>query len=95
MSAPLSEGSLEGCLVTCPLHRGSFDLLTGDVVQFPTTGGLDADGRSIAPWSPPGSPPRLEPSDAKARARAATRVRRVRYYPLRIRRGMIEVRLPV
>jgi nitrite reductase/ring-hydroxylating ferredoxin subunit len=95
MAAPLSLGSLEGCVVACPLHRGRFDLRSGDVVQFPTTGGLDADGRAHAPWSPPASAPKPEPPDLKTRARAATRVRRMRYYPARVRRGMIEVRLPV
>ena len=44
MSAPLSIGSLEGCVVKCPLHEGRFDLCSGETVQMPTTGGLDADG---------------------------------------------------
>lgn len=94
MAAPLSLGSLEDCVVACPLHSGRFDLSTGDVVQFPTTGGLDADGGAHAPWSAPGSPPKPEPSDIKARARAATRVRRLRYYPVRLNDGIIEARLP-
>src|SRR3712207_5804921 len=58
MAAPLSVGSLTECIVACPLHRGAFDLASGDVVQFPTTGGLDADGNYHAPWSPPGAPPK-------------------------------------
>lgn len=94
MSAPLSLGALEGCVVACPLHRGRFDLCTGRVVQFPTTGGLDADGGQHAPWSPDDSAGRPEPTDLKARARAATRVRRLRYYPVRIVGSKIEVRLP-
>jgi 3-phenylpropionate/trans-cinnamate dioxygenase ferredoxin component len=94
MAAPLSVGNLADCIVACPLHSGRFDLASGEVTQFPTTGGLDADGGYHAPWSPPGSPPKPEPSDTKARARAATRVRRLRYYPLRISDGAIEVRLP-
>ncbi len=44
MAAPLSLGFLDECIVGCPLHRGRFDLSTGEVVEFPTTGGLDADG---------------------------------------------------
>ena len=44
MSAPLSIGELDGCVVACPLHEGRFDLCTGETVQMPTTGGLDADG---------------------------------------------------
>lgn len=95
MSAPLSLGSLDGCVVACPLHSGRFDLASGDVVQFPTTGGLDAAGRYHEPWSAPGTPPRPPSSDTKAQARAATRVRRLRYYPLRVREGMIEARLPL
>src|SRR5690348_4658439 len=39
MSAPLSIGTLEGCIVGCPLHDGRFDLATGDVDRMPTTGG--------------------------------------------------------
>jgi nitrite reductase/ring-hydroxylating ferredoxin subunit len=94
MSAPLSLGTLDECVVACPLHRGTFDLRTGDVVQFPTTGGLDADGNVHAPWSPPGAPAKEEPTDLKARARALTRVRRMRFYPLRVDGDTIEAQLP-
>ena len=44
MSAPLSIGELDGCIVACPLHEGRFDLRSGNVVQMPTTGGLEPDG---------------------------------------------------
>ena len=94
MAAPLSIGTLEGCIVGCPLHSGRFDLASGDVVQMPTTGGLDPDGNSHPTWSPPGSDPKPEPPGKKAEARRLTRVRRLRYYPLRITDGMIEVALP-
>lgn len=94
MSAPLSLGTLEGCVIGCPLHKGKFDLSSGDVVQFPTTGGLDADGGYHAPWTPADAPAKAEPTDLKAMARAATRVRRLRYYPVRVANGRIEVRLP-
>ena len=94
MSAPLSLGELEGCLVDCPLHSGRFDLCTGETVRMPTTGGLDADGRYHPPWTPPGREPRPEPTDLKAQARAATRVRRMRYYPVRVREGRIEIAVP-
>ena len=94
MSAPLSLGTLDECLVSCPLHRGQFDLATGAIVQFPTTGGLDADGIQHAPWTPTDSPSKPEPTDLKARARALTRIRRIRYYPVRLSGGRIEVALP-
>lgn len=94
MSAPLSLGRLDGCVIDCPLHSGRFDTCTGDVVRMPTTGGLDADGAYHAPWTPGGAERRPEPSDLKARARAATRVRRLRYYPVRVSDGRIEVAVP-
>ena len=94
MSAPLSIGRLEGCVVDCPLHQGRFDVSTGEVVQFPTTGGLDADGVYHPVWSPPDSSPKPEPPGLKSQARALTRVRRMRYYPLRVIGDAIEVAIP-
>ena len=94
MSAPLSIGTLEGCVVQCPLHEGRFDLCTGDPVQMPTTGGLDPDGIYHPTWSPAGREPKVDPPGIKAEARRLTRVRRFRYFPLRIEAGQIEVALP-
>jgi nitrite reductase/ring-hydroxylating ferredoxin subunit len=94
MAAPLSVGSLDGCELACPLHRGRFDVRNGEVTQFPTTGGLDADGGYHAPWTPENAPPREQPTDTKAQARAATRVRRLRYYPVRVNGDRIEVVFP-
>jgi len=31
----LSEGSLEGCVVTCGWHKAEFDCKTGKLVKFP------------------------------------------------------------
>lgn len=94
MSAPLSLGRLDGCVVACPLHEGRFDLCTGDPVQMPTTGGLDPDGRPHPPWTPAGRESKPDVPGPKAEARRLTRVRRFRYYPVRIRDGWIEVSLP-
>ena len=94
MSAPLSIGDLDGCVVACPLHEGRFDLATGDVVQMPTTGGLDPDGTYHPTWSPAGRDPKTDPPGKKAEARRRTRVRRMRYYPLRIVDGSIEIVWP-
>lgn len=94
MAAPLSAGSLEECIVACPLHRGRFDLRDGSTVTFPTTGGLDADGTYVPTWTPPDATPKPPPSDLKAQARALTRTRRLRYFPVRISDGVVEVRLP-
>jgi nitrite reductase/ring-hydroxylating ferredoxin subunit len=94
MAAPLSIGRLDGCVVACPLHNGRFDLATGNPVQMPTTGGIDPDGVYHPTWSPPGADAKPEPPGKKAEARRLTRVRRFRYFPLRIRDGWIEVALP-
>jgi nitrite reductase/ring-hydroxylating ferredoxin subunit len=95
MSAPLSIGELDGCVVACPLHEGRFDLCTGDTVQMPTTGGLDPDGVYHPTWSPAGRDAKVDPPGKKAEARRLTRVRRLRYYPVRVVDGRIEVALPV
>ncbi|MEK6719082.1 MAG: Rieske 2Fe-2S domain-containing protein [Chloroflexota bacterium] len=94
MSAPLSIGTLDGCVVACPLHEGTFDLASGNPVQMPTTGGLDPDGRYHPTWSTAGREPKVDPPGLKAEARRLTRVRRFRYYPVRIVDGRIEIALP-
>jgi 3-phenylpropionate/trans-cinnamate dioxygenase ferredoxin subunit len=95
MAAPLSIGDLDGCVVACPLHSGRFDLATGQTVQMPTTGGLLPDGTYVPTWSPPGREPKDDPPGKKADARRLTRVRRLRYYPVRITAdGVLEVAVP-
>jgi 3-phenylpropionate/trans-cinnamate dioxygenase ferredoxin subunit len=94
MSAPLSIGQLDGCVVACPLHSGRFDLASGEPVQMPTTGGLWPDGRYEPVWSQPGREPKEDPPGIKSEARRLTRVRRFRYYPVRIVDGTIEVAIP-
>lgn len=94
MSAPLSIGRLDGCLVECPLHSGQFDLATGDPTRMPTTGGLDADGAYHPVWAAEGREPKPDPPGIKAEARRLTRVRRLRYYPVRIVDDVIEVAVP-
>jgi hypothetical protein len=61
---------------------------------MPTTGGLDPDGVYHPTWSPAGGEPKVDPPGLKAEARRLTRVRRLRYYPLRISNGRIEIALP-
>lgn len=94
MAAPLSIGELDGCIVACPLHEGRFDLASGEPVKMPTTGGLDPDGRYHPTWSPSGTTGKADPPGKKAEARRLTRVRRMRYYPVRLVDGRIEVALP-
>ena len=94
MAAPLSIGGLDGCVVACPLHSGRFDLASGDPVQMPTTGGLWPDGTYEPVWCPPDREPRPDPPGIKADARRLTRIRRLRYYPVRVIDGVIEVAIP-
>jgi 3-phenylpropionate/trans-cinnamate dioxygenase ferredoxin subunit len=94
MAAPLSLGELDGCLVSCPLHAGQFDLATGNPTRMPTTGGLDADGGYHPVWAPEGREPKPDPPGIKAEARRLTRVRRIRYYPVRVVGDTIEVAVP-
>jgi len=94
MAAPLSIGVLDGCIVSCPLHEGRFDLASGEPVQMPTTGGLGPDGVYHPTWSATGLDPKTDPPGKKAEARRLTRVRRFRYYPVRIVDGRIEIALP-
>lgn len=94
MSAPLSIGELDGCLLACPLHSGQFDLATGLPTRMPTTGGLDADGGYHPTWAPEGREPKPDPPGRKSEARRLTRVRRIRYYPVRVVEGVIEVAVP-
>ena len=94
MAAPLSIGELDGCLLACPLHSGQFDLSTGLPTRMPTTGGLDADGAYHPVWAPEGREPKPDPPGLKSEARRLTRVRRIRYYPVRVVDGVIEVAVP-
>ncbi len=94
MSAPLSIGELDGCVVSCPLHGGRFDLASGNPVRMPNTGGLDPDGRYHPTWTPPGRDPKPDPPGTKAEARRLTRIRRFRYYAVRVLDGVIEVAVP-
>jgi RimJ/RimL family protein N-acetyltransferase/nitrite reductase/ring-hydroxylating ferredoxin subunit len=95
MAAPLSIGKLDGCVASCPLHEGRFDLATGETAQMPTTGGLDADGAYHGPWSPSGAALKPEPPSTKLDARRLTRINRLRYYPARIRDSRLEAQLPI
>ena len=94
MAAPLSIGDLEGCVVACPLHGGRFDLASGEPERMPNTGGLDPDCGYHLTWTPPGREEKPEPPGRKAEARRLTRVRRLRYYPVRIVDGVIEAAIP-
>ena len=39
-SGPLSEGEVDGSVVTCPWHGAAFDIKTGAVLSTPATDGV-------------------------------------------------------
>ena len=84
MSAPLSIGELDGCIVACPLHDGRFDLDSGDPSRCRPPAGSTPMASTTPTWSPAGKDPKVDPPGKKAEARRLTRVRRFRYYPVRI-----------
>ena len=45
-------------------------------------------------WCPPGQDPKPDPPGPKTEARKLTRIRRLRYYPVRVVDGVIEVAVP-
>jgi nitrite reductase/ring-hydroxylating ferredoxin subunit len=90
----VSVGELDGCIVACPLHEGRFDLRSGDPAQMPTTGGLDPDGIYHPTWTPGGRSDKPDVPGKKAEARRLTRIRRMRYFPVRVAGGRILVALP-
>ena len=53
---------------------------------------MKPDGEPV--WCPPGQEPKPDPPGTKSDARRLTRIRRLRYYPLRIVDGIIEVAVP-
>jgi nitrite reductase/ring-hydroxylating ferredoxin subunit len=71
MSVPLSYGTLEGCVVTCPQHRAQFDMLDCSVVGPPVM------GQTRAPEAQP-----LDPEQAARLARRAEMMGAVRTKPL-------------
>ncbi len=50
--------------------------------------------RMCPTWTPPDREPKEDPPGKKTEARRLTRVRRFRYYPVRVVDGVIEVAVP-
>src|SRR5436853_7042088 len=40
--APLSKGTLDGCVIECPLHFATFDVRTGKLLSGPTAADVPA-----------------------------------------------------
>ena len=92
--APLSIGELDGCVVACPLHEGRFDLAAATRSRCRRPAGSTRTAATTRPGRRAGRDPKVDPPGKKAEARRLTRVRRFRYYPVRIVDGRIEVALP-
>ena len=49
MNAPLEMGTLDGTIVTCPMHHVQFDVTTGEALNLPIPEYIDAP--LPAPWA--------------------------------------------
>jgi 3-phenylpropionate/trans-cinnamate dioxygenase ferredoxin subunit len=49
MKGNLSQGKLEGTVVTCPLHSSQFDISNGQVVRWLKGGLISKVGKAIKP----------------------------------------------
>jgi len=49
MKGSLSQGKLEGTVVTCPLHGSQFDITNGRVVRWLKGGQMSEEGKSVKP----------------------------------------------
>jgi nitrite reductase/ring-hydroxylating ferredoxin subunit len=49
MKGNLSQGELEGTVVTCPVHGSQFDIANGRVVRWLEGGQTSKDGKSVKP----------------------------------------------
>ena len=101
LASGVSEDAFDTLLAVAELPPGSMHRVSRgdlDVLLAHTTDGIvathDPDGGYHPTWTPGGRDPKVDPPGKKAAARALTRVRRFRYFPVRIRDGMIEVALP-
>ena len=82
-NAPLSDGALEGWIVTCPLHDAQFDIRTGKNLSWP----IDHDFGQEPPSEPRARFERLE-----KRLQWKTRIHDLATYPARVTdAGAIEV----
>ena len=94
MSAPLSIGELDGCVVACPLHEGRSTCAPATPSRCRRPAASTPTAPTHPTWSPGGRDAKVDPPGKKAEARRLTRVRRLRYYPVRIVDGRIEVAIP-
>ena len=95
MAAPLSVGSLDGCVVSCPLHDGKFDLGSGESGPDAHDGRPRSRRRLSPVWTPAGKWTKDDVPGRKATARATRGSAGSAYYPVRIVDGTIEVAVPV
>lgn len=49
MEGNLSQGKLEGTVVTCPVHGSQFDITNGRVLRWLETGQTSKEGKSVKP----------------------------------------------
>jgi nitrite reductase/ring-hydroxylating ferredoxin subunit len=82
MNAPLDQGSLDGYVLTCPLHFGQFDVRDGTVLAYPVDVYLGAE---------PLLPDARRVLDVSARLMTKIRVYDLATWPVRVAGDAIEV----
>ena len=88
MNGPISQGKLEGTVVTCPNHNAQFDLITGNAVRPPVMGGpppaAQAPAQSQAPaQGQTATATAAPPAGGLAPSERARLMAMVRTYPLK------------
>ncbi len=85
-NGPLSQGKLEGKIVTCPLHAAQFNIETGEVVKMPNLPAAPA----AAPGVPPPTPAQME----RARNMGMVRTYPMKRYEVKVQGGDIFIDVP-
>lgn len=84
-NAPLDQGSLEGWILTCPLHDGQFDIRTGKNLSWPIDHDMGPEGALPEPVQ--------RYFQLEKRLQWKTRVHDLHTYPVRVVDGAIGVEI--
>jgi nitrite reductase/ring-hydroxylating ferredoxin subunit len=92
MSVPLSFGTLEGCIVTCPQHRAQFNLSDYSLAGPPIMGG--GGGGAGAAASQPLDPEAAARAERRREMMSSVRTKPLVVFPVIERDGNVYVVLP-
>jgi nitrite reductase/ring-hydroxylating ferredoxin subunit len=84
MNAPLEDGSLDGVILTCPLHDAQFDITTGKALSYPMP--QHHSDETV-------SPPLARAARVRGRLARKIRLHDLAIYPVRVAGDSIQVDL--